>query len=117
MTMDDPTTDLYRDPTRAVLVVAGSTSSAMDLLKSYGVSIQTPSPIRVITNSEDALLAVAGLPHTTPWCMVTDGLWDAQLRQIMVANFGPAKTIHEALTVENHGVARVPGRYPWERPT
>jgi len=103
--MDDPTTYLYRDPSLPVIVVAGSLSLADEFLKAYGVSVQIGGPIHVVMTQSDAMAAIAGLPPTTPWCIIADGLTDSTVQGLIRSNFGPVQPIYKALGVSNKGIA------------
>jgi len=87
MSMDDSTTDLYRDPTKITLIVYGSQSAFDELLASYGVKVQAqPVPtdhgvIKIMTTN-DAIAAAAHYAANIPWAIIGDGHWDMAIRRI-----------------------------------
>jgi hypothetical protein len=105
MTMDDPTTTLFRDPNKITLMVAANRQMAEQLLAHYGVLIQLDTGVKFISNQAEALDAIVHYPTGTPWCIVPDGLVDTNVRDTMRSWFGLPKTIPEALGVEQRGIA------------
>lgn len=105
MTMDDPTTTLFRDPTKITLMVAANRAMAEQLLAHYGVLLQLDEGVIFVSNHAEAVDAVVKYPTGTPWCIVPDGLVDTNVRDMMRSWFGPVQTIPVALGVEQRGSA------------
>jgi hypothetical protein len=100
--MDDPTTDLFRDPDATCIMLAQNDAAAQGALLSYAVSGQQHIGNIIVVTS------YAELPDPLPvvsvkWCVV--GECDPHAIAVLTFNYGPNVRISEALSVSNVGKA------------
>lgn len=101
--MDDPTTDLSRDPVVAAYMLASSQEEADAVLRSYAVQgqqyIGNIAVVTGLTIDEAENLP----PGPMPWCVTADAQGFAY--RVMHARWGAPKRIDQVLAVVNVGKA------------
>lgn len=102
--MDDPTTDLSRDPVVTAYMLASSQDAADAVLRSYAVQGQQYiGNIKVVTSL--SLDDIGNLPDPPMlWC-ITDSEINSFSYRVMLAAWGPPTSIDKVLQVVNVGKA------------